>query len=67
MGRNEFYILDSVFFLKFQSGALLFQVVSNIGLNHFTFCFIVCFETVVISWIYGKSLALNTTIKVVVS
>lgn len=42
----------------------LLQMVDNFGLSSMSFYFIVCFETIVISWVYGKSLALVANVEV---
>lgn len=41
----------------YQGGLLLLHLVDIFGLSVMSLYFIVCFETIVISWVYGKSLA----------
>lgn len=52
---SEFYTLNFVFLLIFQGGLSLLN--SNIlSLSELSSFFIVCFETIVIAWVYGKYL-----------
>lgn len=58
--------LNFVFLLIFQGGLILFSL-NSFGLSDLCIFFIVCFETIVIAWVYGKYLAPAANIELFVS